>query len=308
MVADRHGLLETELMAQAMGGTLQLRVASTAEAAWRAERDLRRVTGRIDAWARRLTRFSPASDLCRLNAEPGASSVPLRPTIAVVLAHARRMQAMTDDSIDVTMLDERLAVQDPGSCDRPATGRWRLAGRGSRRRLMRHGRTRFDLDGVAKGWIADRALRLLDGYPSALVDADGDIAVRSDRKAGWRIAVSHPFDAGTDLAYLGLPRGWRTDRFGIATSGTSVHRWDGPAGPVHHLIDPRTRRPAVTDVAQATVVAESAAVAECLAKSAVIHGSRRGLELVERAGAWAVVLLLEDGDVVATPRTSRWLA
>jgi thiamine biosynthesis lipoprotein len=76
----------------------------------------------------------------------------------------------------------------------------------------------------------------------------------------------------------------------------------------HHLIDPRTSRPAPTDVVQATVVAESALVAEALAKSAVILGSADGLDLLERAGAWAEVLLLESGEVISTMRSLDWLA
>ena len=165
----------------------------------------------------------------------------------------------------------------------------------------------FDLDGVAKGWIADRALRLLDGYPAALVDADGDVAVRAPREAGWRVAVSHPFDDARDIARVGAPSRWPPGSFGVATSGTSVHRWNGHSGLSHHLIDPLTRRPAMTDVAQATVIAETAAAAECLAKAAVIRGSEAGLGLLERAGAYAALLWLANGDLIATTKTRRWL-
>ena len=63
----------------------------------------------------------------------------------------------------------------------------------------------------------------------------------------------------------------------------------------------------MTDVVQATVVAESAAVAECLAKAAVIRGSEAGSGLLERAGAYAALLWLEDGQLAMTPGTSGWL-
>jgi len=55
----------------------------------------------------------------------------------------------------------------------------------------------------------------------------------------------------------------------------------------------------VTDVIQATVVAESAAIAEALAKTAVILGAGRGLALLERAGAIAAVLATDDGQALA---------
>ena len=170
--------------------------------------------------------------------------------------------------------------------------------------------TRFDLDGVAKGWIADRALRLLDRYPGAVVDADGDIAVRVAPGDSWEIGVADPRGSRRP------PRGRRADRrarwpgrgrrtWGVATSGTSVHRF-GPDA--HHLIDPRTGRPAVTDVVQATVLASGAAAAEAFAKSAVILGSAAGLEYLDRAGVAGAILLLEDGRALALPRTSAFLA
>lgn len=300
-------ILETELTTRSMGGWLRLLVASAPEDADRADRDLRQVAGHIDAWAQRLTRFRATSDLAILNRDPGRSPVALRPTIASILSHASGMYAATEGIVDVTMLDARIAAE-TGVRSRPSDrSAWQLTGEGRQWALVRHGRVRFDLDGVAKGWIADRALRLLDAYPAALVDADGDVAVRSS-STDWCIAVDHPDDDLVELTRLRAPRGWPADNFGVATSGTSVHQWHGVEGPTHHLIDPRTSRPAVTDVVQTTVVAASTGLAEALAKSAVIRGSHDGFELLDRAGVWAALLLLEDGDLLTTPGTTRWLA
>jgi thiamine biosynthesis lipoprotein ApbE len=60
---------------------------------------------------------------------------------------------------------------------------------------------------------------------------------------------------------------------------------------------------AVTDLVQATVVADSASEAEGLAKAAVIAGSEEGLALLERAGAQGAVLLTDRGETIASPRT-----
>ena len=306
--AAARATIETELTTRSMGGELRLVVTSAVEDGDRAERDLRRVAGRIDAWAGRLTRFTETSDLGILNADPERSPLTLRPTLASVLSHGRRMATATEDTVDVAMLGARVAAETGEwsmASGRPA---WRLTGSGRQRTLVRDGRVRFDLDGVAKGWIADRALRLLAAYPDALVDAGGDVAVRSSSSVGWSIGVAHPDDDRVDLARLRLPEDWPTHSFGVATSGTSVHQWRLPAGRTHHLIDPRTNRPAVTDVVQATVVAGSGGLAEALAKTAVIRGSQEGLELLDRAEAWGALLLLEDGDVLKAPGTTRWIA
>jgi thiamine biosynthesis lipoprotein len=266
------------------------------------------VAGRIDAWAQRLTRFRTTSDLGILNAEPDRSPVALRPTIASVLSHARDVSVATEGTVDVAMLDARIAAE-TGDWSTPSDhSAWQITGEGRQWALVRDGRARFDLDGVAKGWIADRALRLLDAYPGALVDADGDVAVRSSPSLGWSITVVDPSDELVELARLQVPGDWPTDCFGVATSGISVHQWHGQDGPAHHLIDPLTSRPAVTDVVQATVVAASTGLAEALAKSAVIRGSHDGLEFLGRAQAWGALLLLESGDLLATPGTTDWLA
>ena len=112
-----------------------------------------------------------------------------------------------------------------------------------------------------------------------------------------------------ELGRLSVPPGWPCDRF-WGRDVRHERRIDGadPQGRATTSSTRCTGRPASTDVVQATVVAESAAVAESLAKSAVIRGSHDGMGLLERAGAWAAVLLLEDGDLMTTPGESGWLA
>jgi len=159
---------------------------------------------------------------------------------------------------------------------------------------------------VAKGWIADRALRLLAAARGVAVDADGDVAVRLAPGDTMDIGVADPRDPSAMLGLLHLRAAVPWDAtYGIATSGVSVHRWQRGA---HHLIDPRTGRPAATDVVQATVLARSARDAEVLAKTAVILGLDEGLTFLEAAGALAAVVLTEQGECLATPRSLHWLA
>lgn len=326
-------LAERTLRVPAMGGSLVLHVAYRSgdvddgdAPAQAVERDLRRVAARVDRWAARLTRHSDASDLAALNADPWRPAVVVRPTLAAVLDWAERATDLAPGLLDVTLLDERLAAElgpsAPGVPVTPVAGgpwpgrgrraiRWHLVRRPRGGTVARHEPFRFDLDGVAKGWIADRALALLGRYPAALVDADGDIALRLGDGVTWDIGVADPRDPGAeDLALLRLDGRLPSGRLGVATSGTSVHRWTaGAAGPArHHLIDPRTRRPARTDVVQATVIGDTARAAEVLAKAAVIAGSDAALGLLDTDRVHGALLLLEGGAFVALPSTTGWLA
>lgn len=303
-----------------MGGTVEIQVstASSDQAAEAvARRDAERVLDRLDAWVARLTRFSALSDLSRLNASP-VERVPIRPTLAAVLDWARAAEGSSDGIVDVAMLDARLEAEGlprPWAASPRATAlRWGAASRrwsierGARWSYVRRsGAVHFDLDGVAKSWLADRALARL-AAPTAIVDADGDVAIRLSAGRSLRFGVADPRHHGDHLATLELVAhddGGRT--FGLATSGTSVHRWRVGGRSTHHLIDPATGEPARTDLVQATVLCASAREAEVLAKTAVIEGSTAAFARLDRPSVLAAILLTERGEVLATPSTERWL-
>ena len=179
---------ERSLEFAAMGGTVRLHVRCDADQADRVDRDLRLAAARIGAWARRLTRFDAGSDLSALNRRPAAPVTAVRPILGTVLRRSCSIAERTEGIVDVGMLGARLAAED-GDEPPPGPAGWALCDQGRGALVRREGPVRFDLDGVGKGWIADRALGLLSGYPAALVDADGDIAVRPPvmgRRGSWR--------------------------------------------------------------------------------------------------------------------------
>lgn len=302
---------QARLMGGLVGVHLQPETAAAAEVA---ASDAAALLGRIAAWATRLTRFSTESDLSILNADP-RSVVPIRPTLAAVLDWGRAAEGATDGIVNIAMLDQRMAAEAvaPGPATPSgvrASAAWSLE-RGPRRTAVRRPPdVRFDLDGVGKGWLADRALARLGRHGTAVVDADGDIAIRLGPGYTWWIGVVDPDDPDHDVATLRLEGAspTRPTHFGVATSGRSIHRWARDGQVAHHLIDPRTARPATTDVIQATVIAGSARLAEVYAKAAVILGSVAGLAALDRPGVEGVLLLTERGEVLASPGILRYLS
>ncbi len=306
---------------RAMGGRLGVHVDAAPPEAERARRDGRRVLARVGRWADRLSRHLGTSELSRLNTDP-RPRVRIGPTLAAVLRAAIDASEASDGLVDIGLLDARLAaegIRPAGiateelgtACLGTSARAWSLQAepRGCAV-VIRPPGLRLDLGGVAKGWLADRALDLLDGWPGAVVDADGDLALRAAPGRSWSVAVDDPRASGAALAVLRLSapaRGWPV-RWGVATSGTSIHRWLRDGTVRHHLIDPRTGRPAVTDVVQATVVCASALRAEALAKAAVIAGTIEGLALLDRAGVGGAIVLTDHDEVLALPGTRDLLA
>ena len=303
---------------RAMGGHLGTRVVWGQELsdAQRAEVAtlLHTINTRVQAWSAIATRHHP-SQLTRLNAHPGYEAR-VGPTIASLLSWAADAWERTGGLVNITMLNERIAAESGGSrVDTTASDRgWSLALRiwthqdhqhllgGDLRRPLG---LQFDLDGVGKGWIADRAVALLERSLDAAVDAgslpawrscfvngDGDLAVRNRGGATTEISVEIPRDQERAIGMLTVSGA----SCGVATSGTGVHRWGGR----HHLIDPRTGDSAQSGIAQATVVASSAREAEAWAKSIVIDGAT-AMRRAEAAGVLQIIAIRDDGDVVSAP-------
>ena len=101
--------------------------------------------------------------------------------------------------------------------------------------------------------------------PGALVDLGGDLAaVGSPPENGpWRFSVESPWRPGKSLGTILLEAG------GVATSGPARRRF-GPAGALHHLIDPATGVSAEEGPLAVTVVARDPADADAHATALAV--------------------------------------
>jgi thiamine biosynthesis lipoprotein len=154
---------------------------------------------------------------------------------------------------------------------------------------LRH-RGWLDPTGVVKGWAAERAARRIAaaGASGVSVNGGGDVQLlgRPDADRPWRIGVSDPLRPG-GLAAVVSTAG--TAELAVATSGTAERG--------AHIVDPRTGRPAVTDLVAVTVVAPRLTWADCWATAAFAMGSRDGLAWLESLPD-VEALLITAGDEV----------
>jgi len=302
----------------AMGGHLGSRVVWECELSDPQRADvgmlLKEIGARVQAWAAIATRHYP-SQLTRLNAHTGPK-VRVGPTIASLLSWSAEAWELTGGLVNITMLNERITAEQ-GTQHEGATladRGWNLTLRSWTHRdhhhllggeLQRPLGLQMDLDGVGKGWIADRAVALLERsldaavaagrlptWSSCFINGDGDLAVRNRGGATTEISVEIPRDQDRGIGTL-IVSGLSC---GVATSGTGVHHWGGR----HHLIDPRTGQSAQSGIAQATVVASSAREAEAWAKSIVIDGAA-AMRRAEAAGVQQIIAIKDGGDVVSAP-------
>jgi thiamine biosynthesis lipoprotein len=243
-----------------------------------------------------LSRFRPDSELTLLNATAGrpfAASPLLLEVLGLALDASRR----TGGLFDPTVLHEVRAAGYRESDDYrrgtliatapPPSPGWKGI------EITRDGcvvlppGVGIDLGGLAKGWAVDRAAGLLPHDRAWLLNAGGDLLARGNGPSGdgWLVGVEDPTQPGTDVAVL------RARNRAVATSSTMRRRWLTDGGAVsHHLIDPRTGRPAETDLASVTVVARTVAQAEVMAKRLLLSGSAEARAIANGEDISAVLI------------------
>jgi len=221
---------------------------------------LARAEAEFERLEQTMSRFRFDSELSRLNREGRLDSA--SPDLARVVELALAARDATGGLFDPTVHDAVVAagydrtfddlVADGSARLLPATCGGAVDVEGFRIELGAG--TRLDLGGIGKGYAVDRVAELLALSGPCLVNAGGDLAVRG---GSWPVGI-------TDEVTLELERG------AIATSGIDRRRWHRNGRQLHHLIDPFTARPAESPFVRVTVVADTAAEAEVLAKAAFL--------------------------------------
>ena len=132
----------------------------------------------------------------------------------------------------------------------------------------------LDLGATAKAWAADRSAARIAARAGCgvLVSLGGDIAVAGPvPEGGWRIRVQDVTGEpdgppGGPYALIAIRDG------GLATSSTAARRWQRGGDVLHHILDPRTGRPAEPVWRTVSVAAGTCADANAASTAAIIRG------------------------------------
>ena len=155
---------------------------------------------------------------------------------------------------------------------------------------------RLDLGATAKGVGSDRAVRAVlsaTGHSGGvLVSLGGDIAVGgTPPEDGWPVTVADgPEQAGPPCTQL-----IRLTGGAVATSSVTCRRWRRGGQELHHIVDPRTGRPAAGPWRTVSAAAATCADANAAATAAMVAGPHAE-DWLARAGLPAR-LVRRDGQV-----------
>ena len=254
------------------------------------------------------SRFRTDSELAAVNRSAGIAVVAsnrLREAIYCALRAAELTDGLVDPTVGRAM---RLAGYDrtfmrlelrEGRLVRPSferAGRWlEIVVDDDRGTVRIPAGVELDLGATAKALAADRiaAIAALETGAGVLVSIGGDIAVAGDPpEEGWAVGIADdhaepPEEVG---CRVGLTSG------GLASSGTRVRRWATADGELHHILDPRTGRPAGGPWVTASVAAASCVDANTASTAAIILGDAAPSWLANRRLPARLARI--DGEVV----------
>jgi thiamine biosynthesis lipoprotein len=282
--------------------------ASAMMAATAAKREIARLDAVLSAWR-------PDAELSRLNAGEGGR---VSPELFDVLSRCEAWRQTTNGAFDCRMggplalwraaqisdisadaLERTLAAaQADAQADAPLNA--------ADRTISRPAGLQFTVDGFAKGYIVDAALRAArDASPQLaglMVDIGGDLRCwgRAPQAAGWRVGVA----VGEQADNASSPIALRLGDKAVAFSGRGARDIKIEGCAVSHTLAPTSGRPQ-TGTQSAVVLADSAADADALATAFMVMAPHEALALADRLEGVEAFVTGADG---ATYTSANWSA
>lgn len=225
------------------------------------------------------TRFDPASELMQLSSTVG-TPVPASTTLFEAIRFALTVAEETEGAFDPTLgyqMESRgfnrehrtgRAIHTP--LKSPAQASWRdIRLDPAAQTITLHQPLTLDLGAVAKGLAIDTAARELQPFRNFAIDAGGDLYLGGHNPHGepWSVGIRHP------RRDRELIHSFRVSNKAVCTSGD----YERPG----HILNPQNPGQR-HQAASATVVADSAMLADALATAAFVLGPARGIALLHR--------------------------
>jgi FAD:protein FMN transferase len=150
---------------------------------------------------------------------------------------------------------------------------------------------RLDLGGIAKGYAADEAVKMViaSGISRVLVRGSGDIAAGDPPpgERGWKIGIAPLNPDDPPQRFIELAHA------AVSTSGDARQHLVVDGKRYSHILDPRTGSP-VAGRSSVTVIAPRGLVADGLDTAASVLGPERGLALVGKFPGAEMLMVFED--------------
>lgn len=248
---------------------------------------------------------NPEGELARLNA---AGSARVSEDTARILTRASEFYRETGGLFDCTVYPLMEVWGFPSKTYRVPTGTELDAARalvdGSRVQVenetVRLGAgQKIDLGAIGKGYASEQVMEIFReaGVKHAMVSLGGNVQTLGTRPDGtpWRIGLRDP--EGDSSSYLAAVE---VEDRAVVTSGGYERYFEAEGHRYIHILDPRTGRPAQSDLLSATVVSPDGVLADALSTALYIMGLDGALDYWRSHTGFELLLLSGDGTLYAT--------
>lgn len=254
----------------------------------------------------RLSVFKAGSEISQINAAAGKRFVSIGADTLGLLKAAKEFSALSEGAFSVTThpLTELWGIG-TSHCAAPDEKSRELARRliddrdlildeAGGRAMLRRQRQAVDLGGIAKGFAADEARRILTeaGVTDAIINLGGTVVVMG--RPGI-VGIQHPGKS------TGIPMGrlQLTNR-AVVTSGSYERFAELNGKQCHHILNPATGSPSDSGLCSVTVIGSSAAELDALSTAVFVLGTEKGLQLAKKRGA-DVIFVSDEMNVFCSP-------
>lgn len=160
----------------------------------------------------------------------------------------------------------------------------------------------LDFNAVAQGYTTDLIGNFLEakGIYNYLVDVGGEIMARGSKPNGdlWTIGIEKPVENHDSERVVQIKINLKDK--GIVTSGNYRKYIEKNGVRYSHSIDPKTGFPVEHNLLSATVIADNASWADCLATICMIVGKEKASQLLENQGIEAYFIFVDDDGTIQT--------
>ncbi len=161
------------------------------------------------------------------------------------------------------------------------------------------GDTSLDLGGIAKGHLSDKIAEIIKKHniTSAVMSLGGNVYCIGTKPNGdkWNVGIRSPKNSSELLCSVNI------SDCAVVTSGSYERYFEENGNTYHHIIDPKTGKPADNGLASVTVITKNAAYADALSTALFVMGMDKASELQKKLGDFEAIFITADNKIYITP-------
>jgi len=274
-----------------MGTFVDFKVVTPKDRIKEAEKAIERATAAMQDFVDVISSWDPQSDTSKINTNAGKQPIKINERLMRVLLRAREISKLSGGALDVTVSpvgklwslekDNPLIPDNKQIQKALKLVKYKdlILDQKKGTAFLRRRGMRIDLGAIAKGAAVDVGIASLrkSGFENALINAGGDLYAMGSKPDGpWKVGIQAPREEHGKVMMK-----FEVEDRAVATSGDYEEMVVINGKRYHHILDPKTGRPADKCIS-VTVIAENAETADALATAFFVLGPDRGMYLSER--------------------------